>query len=110
MIKLFLLLLLFYSAVSVAGVCNSKLAASYASAIANTQYLKNGISIKGPFEVKSVDEITGAYFKEVKIKKHEPVEIYAVSLKSSDQWECLYYVTLSSKCDFKAISFHHCAK
>ncbi len=108
MMILFLpLLLLSVSTVSVAQenpVCSSKLAASYASAIANIQYPKRF------FNVMSAKEVTEAYFKEAKIKKHEPVEIYAVSLKSSDQWECLYYVTLNRQCEFQAVSFHHCAK
>ncbi|MFU8797736.1 MAG: hypothetical protein ACNA7Y_03450 [Gammaproteobacteria bacterium] len=103
------------------GMC-SKPVEDYAKAIANLQYPSNTEEIKAPFTVINTHEVTDAYLKEsgydekkmAEMKKYDPIEVYSVSLKSSDKWECLYYITLQAMfpniCDFKAIAFHHCGK
>lgn len=124
MFKIFLSI--FLSMLSIVGFAGDgsckKLASSYADVIASAKYTEEKIEPTPPFKVISADESTEVYFKEfgydkkkiAEIKKYDPVKIYAVSLESSDQWQCVYYVTLSitpdNKCSFKTVSQHHCAK
>jgi hypothetical protein len=133
MIKILLFALSFSSTVSAAkkperGMCGN-FAKNFAMVVANLEYPKNSQQTKAPFKVIDVKESTDSYFLEsgynkqkiAEMQKTDPVEIYGVALKSSDNWECMYYVTVmvpvdfiapeeQKQCRFKSISAHHCAK
>lgn len=100
-------------------ICKGEQAGEYALAVANIQYARHGAFANKPFTLKETKECSRYYFKEHgldqrKIKKENPIEVYQVILQSVDEWECIYYVTLSiakgRKCDFNSISFHFCSK
>jgi hypothetical protein len=122
MIKIFLSIILFFIPLSVSAASEvndasddsttcSKLALTYANSIAEIQFPKTGKKIKAPFKEISVDEVPSSYFKEAGNAKNI---IYGVALKSSDKWDCQYYVTLSNeahnRCDFKKVELDHCVK
>jgi hypothetical protein len=102
--------------------CQSKIAGDYAALMANKQFTKKGEFAKAPFKIQTFQEVTELYFQaqgytpeKIKdIETYSPVAVYAVSLRSANQWDCEYYVTLKleaeRKCTFSSVSFDHCAK
>jgi hypothetical protein len=100
-------------------------AADYAQEISKLTAVKDPSSPQAPFMVKALEQrtINFYYFSELgydkkqinhalDMQKINPIEVYDVSLESSDHWDCLYQVTFSVKvnCLFKSVSFNHCAQ
>lgn len=97
-----------------------KSAAHYALAVAGIQYAQHS-TIKSPFRIIDVQEVTKQYFKEIKGSAknrftknlHDKVIVYSVAFESLNHWQCQYYVEFHQlsheNCQFKNLVFDHCA-